>query len=391
MRLVFLSLCLFSGLSAAPLQVEIQARSAILINADTGAILFEKNAFEQLYPASTTKIATALYALEEKKVDLTQRVTVSGEAVRHNPHKRTDSIISYLLESDATLMGLIKGEVLTVDALLHGLMMVSGNDAANAIAEHVSGSITTFVDELNEYVQRLGCKNTHFKNPHGYHHGEHLSTAYEMCLIMKRALQVPKFLEIIQKPTYLRPQSNKRAAAEMKQFNALVVPTNKHYYSKSLGGKTGYYSKAGCCLVSAATHDGRTLIAGVFGAPKNAQRFIDTRRLFDAAFAEKRLQRALVRTDQVFKKDVEGASKALGAKLGNDLKLTYFPAEEPQVRAFIHWAPPELPIQKGDVVGEVRILDAANVVVAKENLHATEAVPATFFYSIKQKWKRFWR
>ncbi len=381
----------FVSLHAKPLDISTRAKAVLVMNAETGAIIYEKNGFQLAYPASTTKLATALYVLEEKQADLQKIVQVSAEAVKRNPGKRTDDTPSHWLETDATIMGIAKGEKLTLDSLLHGLLMVSGNDAANAIGETVSGSVPRFVDELNAYVHRIGCKNTHFTNPHGYHHPNHLSTPHDLCLIMKKGLENPLFREIVGKSSYLRPKTNKRAEEEIKSSNWLVDPARKFFYPKAIGGKTGFYSLAGWCLVEAATHEGRTLIACVLGCQKNTERFEEVRRIFDIAFAEKKVERLFVPGSQRFTKEVPGSSTKLTACLSKNLSMGFYPSEEPEVKAYIHWTPPPLPIKKGAMVGEVRIVDEKGAIIATEALFSTELVSSSFLASIKETWNRLFR
>ena len=203
------------------LHVEVSARSAILMNAETGAILYEKDSHIPRYPASTTKIATALYGLE-KKPQLEQMVSVSADALRIKPVKDKEGVPSYWDEVDGTKMGLVRGEILSLEALFYGLMRMSGNDASNVIAEHLSSSIPAFISEMNSYVYDLGCKNTRFCNPHGLHHDDHFTTAYDMCLITQRALQIPKFRELVSRGFYEKPQTNKQPKTEIQPRNALL-------------------------------------------------------------------------------------------------------------------------------------------------------------------------
>lgn len=386
MKLIFLCLSLFSA-SLYSLQVDISAKAAILINADSGVILYEKNAQVPHFPGSTTKIGTALYVLDGKSSALDKIVTVSAEAVRR---KTSKSSAPYHLENDGTMMGIVKGEMLTLDSLLHGLLLASGNDAANAIAEGVSSSIPQFMNELNDYLRRIGCTDTQFQNPHGYHDPGHVTTAFDLALMTQKAFQIPAFREIVAKPLHTLPPSNKRPEIKLKQFNSLVCQ-GKHYYPKAIGGKTGYHSAAGWCLVSGAVHEGRTLIAVVLGCPQNGNRYSDARALFEAAFAETLETQLLAPIEKIYTKPIPGAKKELRASLTRDLSIFFYPAEKQAVRAFIHWDPPSLPIAKGQKVGEVRVIDQRGILVLKEDLVAKEPVLPTFFFSLKQRWHRFWR
>lgn len=367
------------ALASFALQVDISAEAAILINADTGVILFEKNAHEPCFPASTTKIATALYLLEEKSLPLEKTVSVSAEALRK---KTATNAASYLLAGDGTSMGLVKGEVLSVESLLHGLLLASANDAANVLAEAVSPSIPHFMAELNAYLKSIGCLQTQFQNPHGYHDPQHSTTAFDLALIAERAFQIATFREIVAKSMYTVPASNKRLERPLKQFNRLLSP-GKYYYPKAIGGKTGFHSHAGWCITSAASHEGRTLIAVLLGCPQNANRFLDSRALFEAAFAEQKLLRLLVPIDEVYKKMIPGAKNELRAALTRDLVISFYPSEEQALRAFIHWTLPNLPIAKGQKVGEIRVLDPRGALIRSEDLVAKEPVLPSFFFAFK--------
>ncbi|HSX13964.1 MAG TPA: D-alanyl-D-alanine carboxypeptidase family protein [Chlamydiales bacterium] len=368
------------------LQVDVSARSAILMNANTGAILYEKNAHSRQYPASITKIATALYALEEKQPDLDKIVNISSEVVRLKPAKGKENVPSHWNEIDGTSMKLMKGEMLPFDSLFYGMMRISGNDAANAIAENLSPSIPHFVDELNQYLARIGCRNTNFCNPHGLHHEDHYTTAYDMCLITQKALQNQKFRHIVSNDFYQKPATNKQAKAELQQKNALVRE-GKYFYPKALGVKTGYHSSAKYTLVGAAEHHGRELIAVILGCETRDDRYKDAIRLFDAAFAEVEEARVFFKNGQTFHHIAEGAKTPLVAVLQSDLSLTYFPSEEPQCKAFVHWDKTALPIRKGQKVGSVRITDIAGNVLQKGELVAKDEVKPTFSHIVKNLFK----
>jgi D-alanyl-D-alanine carboxypeptidase (penicillin-binding protein 5/6) len=381
---LFLTLSLFSK----QLEVEVSARSAILMNADTGVVLFEKQAHIPAYPASTTKIATALYVLDHQ-VDLGKNATVSAECLKGRPLKERDH--PYWLDSDGTIMGLKRGEVLTIDTLLHGLMLVSGNDAANTIAESLSGSIPKFVEMLNEYLHEIGCKNTQFRNPHGLTHSEHFSTAYDMALMTKKALQLPKFREIVSTLVYLKPKSNKQPEREIRLTNPLMKPKSRYYYQKAIGVKTGYTAAAQDTLVAAAENEERTLIAVLLGCEKSGQRYEDAKRLFETAFNEQKATRRLLGPENIFMKELAGSKAPLRAAVMKGVSIEYFPSEEPKCKAALHWSVDSLPIQKGQKVGEVQIKDESDRLLQKGDLVALEEVKGTFFFVLKEKFSRLFR
>ncbi len=359
------------------------------MNAETGAILYQKNAFAPSYPASTTKIATILYILEHKKLDPQKKITISADAVqKKNDRNRLHAPIHWM-ETDGTNIGLMAGEVLTADALLHGLMMRSGNDAANALAEAVSGSVPQFMEELNAYLKSIGCTNTHYYNPHGYHYPDHMTTAFDLALMMQRGLRLPQFLEILGKETYLRHKTNKRAAIEFKQANGLIVKDHSYYYPKAIGSKTGFHSYAGSVLVAAATHEGRTLIAVTMGHDKKAEANAEVCRLFEAAFSETKLARTLIAAPHYCTKHIPGADKKLQAFSYQDLEIFYYPSEEPEPKAFIQWAPITLPIHKGDKVGQLQVFDERDSLIGAVDLVARENIAKTWAFTLREKWNMF--
>lgn len=390
MRWICFLIFISSTLAGKPLDVDVSARSAILMNADSGAILFEKHAHVPSFPASTTKIATALFILDHKMPSLDTMVTVSAECLKLKDLKNPLSCPSHWQEIDGTKMGLVRGEILSLESLLHGLMLVSGNDAANVLGESLSGSVPNFIDEMNQYVRSLGCQNTCFKNPHGLHHPEHRTTAYDICLITKKALKIPKFREIVSKISYMKPKSNKQPLTEIKQHNPLVKE-GKHYYPKAIGVKTGFHSAAGNCLVAAAEHEGRTLIAVAFGCEKRHARYEDAVRLFETAFAEKKERKRFLGPEQIFSHDVAGSKIPLRAALAQEIAIEYYPAEEPSCKAFVHWEMTKLPIRKGQKVGEIRLVDQEGNLLQKQDLAALQEVKGTFFFVLKEKFNEIFR
>lgn len=366
-----LYLFLFSGaLFASPLSLEVFAPCAILMNAETGKVLYEKQADTPCYPASITKIATALFLLDRKQVNLNQMVTVTSEALKLKPEKNRDAYPAHWLEIDGTRMGLVAGEKISNEALLYGLMLSSGNDAANVLAQGVCDSVTEFMEEMNGYVQELGCSRTQFRNPHGLHHPEHYTSAYDICLIAKKALSVPTFKEIVSKIEYEKPKTNKQKSRKIRHSNALLHQNNRFYYPKAFGIKTGYTSAAQNTLVAAAEHEGRVLLAVVLGCKNRQERYEDVIRLFNAAFREEKKQKGLFGIRHVLKRRIEGGNQLLEASLKEDLTIPYYPSEEPDAKAFVVWHLPELPIHRGDIVGELIIKDELSNFLDRKELYA---------------------
>lgn len=364
------------------MKVEVSAPSAILINADTGAILYAKNIHEKQHPASITKIATALYVLEKRGKELDHLLEVSTNALKTAPaHERqafNSPHPSHTLEPEGTMMRVYPGERLSLYSFLHGLMLCSGNDAANVLAENTSGSIDQFVAELNQFLKSEGILETQFTNPHGLHHREHWTTAYDMALMTKLALKHDTFREIVRAAKYECPQSNKQPPRTISQHNRLVKP-GPYYYPKAIGVKTGYVAKAGHTFVGAATHEGRTLIAVLLNCDESQHRFRDSIKLFETAFKEKPVSRTLfAKESDRFTLQIKGAKVPLEAVLKDDLRLTYFPAEEPAFRAEIAWNECRLPIKAHDRVGHLRLLAEGGQVLNE--------LPVYAIHDVEQKW-----
>lgn len=375
-----------TSLSAKHLHCDVPAPTAILINADTGVVLFEKNAHTPTYPASTTKVATALYALNEMgNSSLDEHIKASHEAVsavtpatRRNSGKHP----SYRLEFGGTHMGLKFGEIMTFRSLMYGLMLVSGNDAANAIAEFVAGDVPTFMEGLNMYLQEIGCVNTHFTNPHGLSDSRHVTTAYDLAQMTLHAMKHPFFREVVKTTRYTRPKTNKQEESYLVQFNALLRP-GKHFYPHAIGVKTGYTDAAGRNLVAAAEKDGRRVIAVVLNCTDMSQRYRSCINLFEAAFNEMKVKRKLFsQQHDAFTISLKGAESPLEAILQKDVIVEYYPSEESKLHAKLRWAHVNLPVAQGDVVGEMQILNDKGVVVLSEPLFAKKDVAPTVSYKV---------
>ncbi len=378
------------ALTSKPLQVEVKAGSAVLMNADTEALLFEKHPFAPIYPASTTKIATALYILSEKQPSLDQKMKVSAESLKQRPLNKKGNYPPHWWYAEGTRMGLREGEILSVDTLLHGLMLTSGNDAANVMAEGLCGSVPAFMEEMNLYLRKIGCNGTRYLNPHGCHHPDHISTAYDLCLMTKVALKIPKFRELVSKVSYMAPKTNKQGPIELKQRNQLLIP-GRYHYPKAIGVKTGFHFDAQNTLVAAAVHEGRTLIAAVMGTETPADRYADAVRLFETAFRETKEIRRLFGPENSFSRSVPGAKMELTAALDRELLLSYFPSEEPIVRAFVYWEEPRLPIKKGQKVGVVRISGGKGELLAEGALFSKTEVKGTLLFVLKDTVTRLFR
>ena len=226
----------------------VKAPSAILMDSRTGKALFEKAADERRYPASTTKIMTCLLALEKGKLD--DIVTVGKMPA---------------LEKGSTIIDLKQGETMKLEELLYGLMLESGNDAAQAIAIHLAGSLEDFADMMNQKAQELGMTSTHYINPHGLNHEEHYTTARDMAKLAIAARKYPEFVKIVGTYKHTVPATNKHEERTWFNSNRLISQKEGEIYAYryATGIKTGYTSAAQSALVSSAQQGDLDLVAVV--------------------------------------------------------------------------------------------------------------------------------
>lgn len=248
---------------------EVHGTSVILIEADTGAILYEKNSHKVLYPASITKVMTALLTIE--KCSQNDMVTYSEKALSSLPF-------------DAAKLGLIAGEELTVKDSLYALLLRSCNDIAVGLGEKISGSEKEFAKLMTERAKEAGALNTNFMNASGLHDDNHYTTAYDMAMITRAAISNPVFCEISGTSEYLLPKTNKckEPRLQVNRHEALVQGKNG-YYSYAIAGKTGYTDEAGRTLITVAKKDGKTLIC-VFMKTTDEYVYNDTKQLFEYGF-----------------------------------------------------------------------------------------------------------
>lgn len=274
-NILFIFLCLFINLdmvSATDIKLAEGAKSAILIEASTGQILFEKNADEKLVPASMTKMMSMLLileAIENGSLKWNQEITVS-----ENASKMGGSQI--LLET---------GEKMKVKDLFKGVAIASGNDAVVALSEAVSGTLDAFVSKMNERAKELGLKNTNFKNPHGLDTANHYSSARDMSLIAKELVKHEKIFEFTSVyEDYLREGTDKKI---------WLVNTNKlvRFYDGVDGLKTGFTEGAGYCLTATAKKDGMRVIAVAMGEATSKDRNKEVSEMLDYAFAQYKIEK----------------------------------------------------------------------------------------------------
>ncbi|WP_079510316.1 D-alanyl-D-alanine carboxypeptidase family protein [Mesobacillus jeotgali] len=258
---MIVTLLIYSIPGTVQASVSVSARSAILIEQESGRVLYEKDAHRVSRIASITKIMTAILAIESGKLD--EKVKVSERAVR----------------TEGSSLYLKPGEKIRLEDLVYGLMLRSGNDAAVAIAEHVGGSLDGFVYIMNEKAQEIGMENTHFANPHGLDdHENHVSTAYDMAILTRYAMKDERYKKIAGTKIHRAPNPTETWDRVWKNKNRLLTEKYKH----STGGKTGYTKRAKRTLVSTAKKGDFELIAVTLNAPDD---WNDHIQMFETAFS----------------------------------------------------------------------------------------------------------
>ena len=383
MRKIFISaLCLLlifaltvapvSSSAVYPMDLEnIGAKYIYMVNVDTDMVIFDIDSHVRTYPASTTKVMTAMIALKLCPDLENTLVTVDDRA------------ISDLYGTGSSVAGLKKGEVISMLDLLYCLMLPSGNDAALAIAYNLApdGTIQSFVDLMNEEAAFLGCKDTHFVNPHGLHDDDHYTTAYDLYLIAREAMNYPVFKEIVGSVNYIIYPTNLAKQRTISNTNYMLNRYTASYYGPTTGIKTGMTSKAGHCLISSATQNGYTYILVTLKAPienYNVNRcFADAKKMFKWAFDTLALTQVVTEGEIVAEVPVELAwnidhvslapasdYKALLPKTVSASSVLVEITKEESVTA---------PVKKGTVLGKATLI-YANTVIGEVDLVASEDI-----------------
>ena len=279
--------------------LSIYSGAAILIDSKTGKVLYEKNSNEKKYPASTTKILTAIITIE--KCNLSDTISASYNAIMSIPSGYSNAAIQ-------------ENEVLTVEQLLNVFLIHSANEAGYILAEHISGTISNFADLMNQKAIELGCTNTHFTNPSGIQDENHYSTAHDMALIAQYCMKNETFRQIVSKTSYTLEPTNK--TSEERYFattNDLIRTSSEYYYKYCIGIKTGYTSQAKNCLIAASKKDDLELITVILDATTTengkSARNTDTINLFNYGFENYKYQEILSKNSVITNITVKNATK----------------------------------------------------------------------------------
>jgi len=286
----FLAVLLLSSLFLLPVHAleepEITAGAALLMDAANDEVMYEKNARELMYPASLTKVMTALLVIEAMEAG---QLTID-QIITAGPGINSD------LTADSSTQGIRTGEQMTVKDLMYCLLVASANESANVLADAVAGSRAAFVEKMNQRAQELGCESTHFVNTHGLHDDDHYSTAHDIYLIARQAMTHEVFRTIVSARRYEVPATNMHKSRLFYNTNALLVTWYYHesyIYDKAIGIKTGTTDEGGLCLLSAAEDDDQYLICVVLNAERvkkadgssDRKQFTETKALYQWGFS----------------------------------------------------------------------------------------------------------
>jgi len=375
---LFLALCCILSFLTAPAyalygnEPEITAPAALLYEYTSDTLLFDHNARQRMYPASTTKVLTALLCLENCELD--EEVTASSTALNAVPQ-------------GSSIAGLRRDEVMTVYDMLVCLLVASGNDAANVIAEHVSGSIEDFVKLMNQRARELGCTGTNFVNPHGFHDENHYTTAYDLLLMTKAALEYETFAEICgSKQKTVGPTNESSKERVFNNTNYMISPTDTsaYLYEYCTGIKTGHTTPAGRCLIASAEKDGLKLISVVLGAEvrhtasgvRQIRSYMDTEDLFDWGFANFSYKTVVKTTDPLAEVKVKLSEEKDYVVLTPEREVRLLLHKNEDLSAFKKEVSAETeveaPIKAGQVLGSVtikfkdKIIDTMDLVAADD-------------------------
>ncbi|MFT9056712.1 MAG: D-alanyl-D-alanine carboxypeptidase family protein [Ethanoligenens sp.] len=256
----------------------VSSNTVYLVNSDTGTVIYEKNADQKVYPASITKLTTALLTIQKYGNALDTVITVQKDD------------LSPLSGTGSSVLGLKVGEQITVRQLLYGLLVKSGNDCAMVLARAVGGSVSAFVDMMNEEAKKLGADHTHYVNPEGLQDPNHYTTAKDVYLIAKQVMANDFLASVVDTPSYTIPATNVTPALRISNTNLLISSGSKYFLDSVKGIKTGTTSEAGACLVSLAQKKGVTYYAVVMGGQETIANndvtntaFADTKALYQWA------------------------------------------------------------------------------------------------------------
>lgn len=353
---------------AAELDLAPNAKSAVLMDADTGTVIYEKNSHEKLPPASITKVMTMLLvmeAIEQKKLKLTDSVTVSENAS----------------SKGGSQIFLEPGETMTVHDMLKGVAVGSANDASVALAEHIGGTEENFVAMMNTRAEQLGLKNTKFQNPNGLPVNDHYSSAYDIALLSRELLkhpQITKYTGLYQ--DYLRQDSKKPF---------WLVNTNKlvRFYQGLDGIKTGFTSEARFCLTATAKRNNFRVIAVALGEPDSKTRNQEISKMLDYAFSQFTNFTFYKKGDLIAKVEVDkGDPEQMEIRAHHSMSILMRKGDDPkQYKKIVRFKELKAPIKQGETIGTVDFVDQNGKVISHLELTSSKTIEeASLWNAIKK-------
>lgn len=366
-----------------------QCKAAVLMDAESGEVLYALDAHEHNYPASVTKVMTALLTLEavdRGELSLETLVTAS-------------TTFGYDLQVGGSTAGIQEGEQLSVLELLYCALLPSANEACNILAEAMEGSIPTFVDKMNARAAELGMEDTHFANTHGLHNANHYTSAYDLALLVRQALKNDTFSTIVSTRSHTVPATNLHAERKVNNTNALVNPlyNGKYSYPQAIGVKTGSTPEAGKCLASAAVSRGETLICVVMGAEevKNEDgsvvrnQFAESRRLLKWGFENFRRQSLIDAKTPVKEIAVELSADTTAVTLKPQETLEAMLPTDMDPRDFqqdivTYYDSVEAPVEAGQILGELTVRNGDTVYGTVKLVAAASAQRSELLWRLKQ-------
>ncbi len=346
------------------------AKAAILYELGSDTLLYGYHADERMYPASMTKVMTCLLALD--MATLTDVVAIEYPVLED-------------FDLSSSSVGLIYGEEMTVEQLLYCVMVASGNDAAIVLADYLAGSEAEFVELMNQKAQELGCTNTHFMNVHGLHHEQHYTTARDMARIMKAALEFDLFQTLYSTTEYIIPATSIREERKLENTNALLTTAvfTDYYDSRVLGGKTGFTTPAGRCLVAVSESNGMKFISVVMGAGSTSgnvtmvSAFAETRDLIDFGFGNYHMGQILAADQHLGQFSVVDGAIAVQGMI-QEPAYTVLPVELDPAALRYEYQVEDLvaPIAKGQTLGQVQVWYGDACIAQQELLAAADVAAA---------------
>lgn len=358
------------------------ADAAMLVDLNSGRLLYGKNIDKKIYPASTTKMMTAILAIEKGNFD--DVVTASYEAIAP-------------ITLDDSQIGILVGEKLTLEQLVNALLVPSANDAANVIAVHISGSLDGFVELMNKKAKEIGMTNTNFVNTCGMHDSNHYTTAKDLSTLAQYAMKNETFREIVKKSTYKIPATNKYDEVRYLTSTNLFLSSSYHKNPMCVGIKTGRTTKAGYCLVSSFQNDGMNLLSVVMGCDNEdfeakAYSYTNSKNLYDFAFKhyvnkEMATPGAEVHSARVYEAKGKTPVKLTVDKTINALVVKGSSDDEIKIEYNLPEKIPA-PITKGSILGTVTYT-YNNALLASANLIALNDVERNEFVHILHVIGRF--